>query len=186
MITLLFTLFCMVSVWIVLDTIYSLIICRYFHTKLKYRLFALRDRLRNLRIENPSLGNNVFRMMELRINGCIGLVHEISFLRLVIATCSDSFLSEKDKESALEMKKTVRWIMDNRETEIGKQLFDIEKQSMRTVRASFIHNSPLIALLFYVIILIARFRPRILAKCKEIRDNYIRETVPAMMVNAAR
>ena len=186
MITLLFILFCLVGAWIIFDAIYSLIICQYFHTKLKYRLFALRDRLRNLRMENPSLDDNIFRMMELRINGCIGLVQEISFLRVIIAIGFDSFFSEKDKASALEMKKAVQWIQNNKMTETGKQLFDIEKQSMHAFQGSLACNCPLIVLLFYVIRPIARFRPHIVEWYKKNKDILMRETAPTMIVSAAR
>jgi hypothetical protein len=185
MITFLFVLLCMVVVWIVFDTIYSLIVCKYFHTKLKYRLFSLRDRLRTIRIEHPALDDTVFRMMELRINGCIGLVREVTVLRLVIAIFFKPFLVD-EKESAVQMQKAVQWITDNRETDIGKQLFDIERQSMAAFYESLAYNSLLVTFLFrYIIRPIAHFRPRIVEKYKRIKDDFMQETAPAMMVHAA-
>ena len=184
---LLFTLLCLVVAWIVLDTIYSRIVCRYIHTRIEYRLFALRDRLRTIRIANPSFDDHMFRMMELRINGCIGLVQKLSFHRLVVAVFSEPLTSEKDKKLASDMEASVRWVIDNRETEIGKQLFDIEKQSIRAFENSFSYNSPFITLLFYCVVKpIVRFRPRIAAKYKKVKDSFMKNTVPPMMVNAAR
>jgi len=174
-------------VWIIVDTIYTLIVCPYFHKKIKYRLFALRDSLRTVRIENPSMSDNVFRMMELRINGCIGLVQEASFLRVVIALCTDPPVSEKEKLSAIEMQKAVQWIKDNRETEIGKQLFDIDRDIMHAFCSSFVCNSPFITQCFrYVIRPVAAYLPKIAERFRKTRDYFMQETVPAIMVYVAR
>ena len=187
MITLLFVLLCVLVAWLVFDAIYSLIVCRYFHTKLKYQPFALRDCLRTVRIENPSMGDNVFKMMELRINGTIRLVREVSFLRALVALFTEPPVSEKENESALEMKKAIQWIVDNSETELGKQLFDIETQSMRVFRDSFIYNSPYVALLYrYVIKPVARLLPQFAEKFRKTKEDFMRETVPTIMVYAAR
>ena len=187
--TFLFTLLCIVVAWIVFDAVYSHIVCPYFHTKLKYRLFALRDRLRAIRIENPTLDEQVFQMMELQINGCIGLVPKTSFHCLVFAIFSKSLLniSEEDQKSALKMKEAIKWVVDNRETEIGKQLFDIEMQSISAFHDSFVYNSPFVTLFFRAIRPIVRCLPKIAAWYKKIVDSDLMEkTVPAMMVSAAR
>jgi hypothetical protein len=185
----LFALLCLVVAWIVFDAIYSRIVRPYFHTKIKYRLFALRDRLRAIRIENPTLDERVFQMMELQINGCIGLVPKTTFHCLVFAMLSKPLLniSEDDQKSALEMKKTIKWVSDNRETEIGKQLFDIEMQSISAFYDSFVYNSPFVTMLFRAVRPIARCLPKITAWYKNIVEGDLMErTVPAMMVNAAR
>jgi hypothetical protein len=187
--TFLFTLLCIVVAWIVFDAIYSRIVCPYFHTKLKYRLFALRDRLRAVRIENPTLDERVFRMMELQINGCIGLVPKTSFHCLFFAIFSKSLLniSEEDQKSALEMKKSLKWVVENRETEIGKQLLDIEGQSFSVFYDSFAYNSPFVTLFFRASRPVVRCLPKIMEWYKKVIEGDLMEkTVPAMMVNAAR
>jgi len=185
--TFLFTLLCIVVAWIVFDAVYSRIVCRYYHTKIKYQLFALRDRLRTIHIENPSFDDRVLRMLELQINGCIGLVRRVSFHRLIVATFSESFINEEDRKSALEMGEITRWIIDNKETEVGKQLFDISRQSISAFQDSLTCNSPLVTMLFrYVIRPIVLFQPHVAEKFKKVKDNFMKEIAPAMMVHAAR
>jgi ABC-type ATPase with predicted acetyltransferase domain len=133
------------------------------------------------------MDDNVFRMMELRINGCIGLVREVSFLRVIVALCTEPPVNEKEKASALEMQKAVQWIKDHRETEIGKQLFEIEKEAMWAFYESFVYNSPFVILFFrYVARPVARFLPKITEKCRNTREYFMQETVPAIMVYVAR
>ena len=172
--------------WIVFNIVYFGIVHRYFYTRAKYRLFALRDRLRRLRVDYPSLDYHIYKMMELRINGTIGLLKGVSLHHLFFAIFAGSFTQE-EKDRAAEMEKTVEYISDNRNTELGAHLFDIDSQTMDVFFKAFKHNSPIgIVLLAYLIVPFFRSLPRIYGKIKQFKDNAVRETVPAMLVNAAK
>ena len=172
--------------WIVFNVVYFGIVHRYFHTRAKYRLFALRDRLRRLRVDYPSLDPQIYKMMELRVNGAIGVLKDASLHRLFFAIFAGSFTQE-EKDRAAEMEKTIEYINDNRNTELGAHLFDIDNQVMDVFYKAFRHNSPIgIVLLVYFIVPFFRSLPRIYGKIKQFKDSVVRETVPAMLVNAAK
>jgi hypothetical protein len=128
-------------------------------------LFALRDRLRRIRIEHPLFAFETDEMMELRINGCIDLVPKASLYRLVRALFAGSY-SQEENARAKKMQEIIRNILDSQGTKSDTRPYDneilaIERETMMALRASFIYNSPLVSAL---IMLVARFRPNILGK----------------------
>jgi len=151
--------------WIAFNVIYG-IVCRGIHTSIRYRLFALRDRLRRIRIEHPLLDREICEMMELKISGCIGLVAEASLHRLLLAVFAGSY-SQKEKDRAKKMQEAIKCILDGKVVGLDEQpdnpynneICDIEKQTMEAFRDSFIYNSPFASI---VMVPIVRFYPSIL------------------------
>ena len=136
---------CFAVAWIAFNVIYG-IVCRGIHTSIRYRLFALRDRLRRIRIDHPLLDREIGEMMELKINGCIGLVTEASLHRLLCAVFAGSY-SQEEKDRATRMQEVIKCILDGKVTGLDSQLYsveirDIEEQTMKAFRSAFIYNSP--------------------------------------------
>ncbi|MDR2170643.1 MAG: hypothetical protein LBP59_10915 [Planctomycetaceae bacterium] len=69
-----FTVFC---------TYYGLI-CPVILSAIKYKLFAARDELRWLGITDPTINYADYQYMEIRLNGCIGLVPAWSIRKLLV------------------------------------------------------------------------------------------------------
>jgi hypothetical protein len=175
-----YVIFCVALAWIAFNAVYFGCVDHCLQTKIKYRLFALRDRLRRLRIDNPSLDDQIYEMMELRINGSIGLVTEVSFHRLVFAHFAD-YYSQEEKKQAMEMEIAIRGFFDKRGTELEEQLYDVETQTMGALYDAFSYNSPFFSVLMFFVTRFGRHISRWYKKWEE----YMLKPLPAMMVRAA-
>ncbi|MDR0705520.1 MAG: hypothetical protein LBF88_11105 [Planctomycetaceae bacterium] len=122
------------------DWVYFDLICPAVQQSLKYDLFAVRDRLRYLKIEDQNLDLETYRVMETRINGCIRLVSSWSVRRWLIDRlrgCDD-----RDKKLIKKMQQIVRKILQKKNTNNTYHcLFEIETDTMRYFRRAILLNS---------------------------------------------
>jgi hypothetical protein len=168
---------------IVLHTIYFNIVCVYLHTKFQYRLFSLRDRLRDIRFQYPDFDTAAYEALELLINGYIHLLPSISARNIVIAGCCGLY-SEDDWIKAKRIGETLENL--SQQTDSGKCLYEIESESFDMFYRILLFNSPY----FYI------FTKMVVSPLKRIMPfirNFIgrtaktmKETASAMVVQYAR
>jgi len=130
---------------ILFNALYFNIFCVYTRTRCRYRLFALRDRLRRIQIDHPTCDRELCNSMELRINGSIGLIDHISVLDILcvrfVNSLTDVF-SDDDKKAAAKMAESLARIQQNKEGGLEKLLYEIEMERLKVFRDSVKYNSP--------------------------------------------
>jgi hypothetical protein len=171
---------CVAVLTLLFNVVYFNIVGIYFHTKFKYKLFALRDRLRRLRIDNPEMDEEIYNVVELCINGSIGLVSHLSVRNIVIAAFTSS-INREDKDKVREMNRALDKIHQNQNLGAWwSQVYQIEEERSRIWKQIIRFNSPFIRLGKPLMV----FRPLVTS----IMDTYNRcttEAVPVMMIHAA-
>jgi hypothetical protein len=182
----LFVFLCAAFCSLLFNVIYFNIVCIYIHTSIRYQLFALRDRLRRIRIDYPSVPEDVYSVMELCINGSIGLVSNLSVRNIFIAsfTCSPN---KDDLEKIRNMERVMKGIERDKETGTGQKIFEIETERSKIFERIIRYNSPYF-MLFAAIYRWIKPLLRVIPAMRELVRRYNEqktEAVPIMVIRAA-
>lgn len=179
--TLTTTVFLLIIGYFILNILYFHAVCVYRHTRLRYQLFALRDRFRRIRIENAMFDRRLYDLMELRLNGSIGLVPYISVFKILYVRWFMSF-SNEDKKVVKEMENAIDILRQNQNDMVAKSLYEIEIDRKQILRSSVECNSPYFTCVAWLIVCLLPFVIRGIQRLHTSAE----KTMQPMMVKAAR